>query len=243
MALVKNASGDYTSPSPVDVASALAYATQLPNGTHQLDFGGIGPHVYNPSTYSYLLTPTTGWSPSKGDTLSQYVNYSLTLGQQKAPSFQYASLGLSLEQYGIKTVQANVPGAVAPTAAESQAYSCGDLTPTEVQAGQTTPTCGVTQYGCDAGTAGGECRHGGGGSGDRGLQGRRGGALEPAASGGAAAVRVGQRRRPRGRLDWRALHGGHRHRCHPARHLRYELFLVGFVGRRRILKRRLHGAP
>ena len=30
VALVKNASGDYTSPSPVDVASALAYATQLP---------------------------------------------------------------------------------------------------------------------------------------------------------------------------------------------------------------------
>ena len=39
---------------------------------------------------------------------------------------------------------ANVPGAVDPTATESQAYACGDLTPTEVQAGQTTPTCGVT---------------------------------------------------------------------------------------------------
>ena len=143
VASVKNASGDYTSPTPVDVASALAYATQLPNGTHELDFNGLGPHVYNPSTYSYLLTPTTGWSASKGDTMSQFVNYVLTLGQQTAPTFGYASLGLSLEQYGVNAVQKNVPGAVAPTAAEQQAYSCGDLTPAEVQAGQTTPTCGV----------------------------------------------------------------------------------------------------
>jgi ABC-type phosphate transport system substrate-binding protein len=143
VALVQNASGDYTAPTPVDVASALAYATQLPNGTHQLNFGGLGPNVYNPSTYSYLLTPTTGWATAKGQTLSQFVDYVLTLGQQIAPSFGYASLGLSLEQYGINAVKANVPGAVAPTAAEQQAYSCGDLTPAEVLAGQTTPTCGV----------------------------------------------------------------------------------------------------
>ena len=76
--------------------------------------------------------------------MSQFVNYVLTLGQQAAPKFGYATLGLSLERYGIDQVIANVPGAVDPTAAESAAYSCGDLTPTEVQAGQTTPTCGVT---------------------------------------------------------------------------------------------------
>jgi phosphate transport system substrate-binding protein len=144
VALVQNASGDYTGPTPVyDVSSALAYASQLPNGTHQLNFNGTGPNVYNPSTYSYLLTPTTGWPAAKGETLSQFVDYVLTLGQQLAPSFGYASLGLSLEQYGVNAVQKNVPGAVAPTAAEQQAYSCGDLTPEEVQAGQTTPTCGV----------------------------------------------------------------------------------------------------
>jgi ABC-type phosphate transport system substrate-binding protein len=143
VALVKNASGDYTLPSPVDVASALAYASQLPDGTHKLNFGGVGPHVYNPSTYSYLLTPTKGWSSAKGQTMSNFVNYVLTLGQQIAPSFGYASLGLSLEQYGINAVTTNVPGSVAPTAAEKAAYSCGDLTPAEVAAGQTAPTCGV----------------------------------------------------------------------------------------------------
>jgi ABC-type phosphate transport system substrate-binding protein len=144
VAEVQNASGKFTLPTPVDVASALAYATQLSNGTHQLNFNGVGPNVYNPSTYSYLLTPTKGWSSAKGDTMSQFVNYVLTLGQQVAPKFGYATLGLSLERYGIDQVIANVPGAVDPTAAESQAYSCGDLTPSEVQAGQTTPTCGVT---------------------------------------------------------------------------------------------------
>jgi phosphate transport system substrate-binding protein len=143
VASVLNASGKYTQPTPVDVASALAYATQLDNGTHQLNFNGIGPNVYNPSTYSYLLAKTTGSSPTLGAVLSGYVNYALTLGQSASPSFGYASLGLSLEQYGIKAVLADVPGAVAVTAAEQKGYACGDLTPTEVQAGQTTPTCGV----------------------------------------------------------------------------------------------------
>ncbi|HXY28310.1 MAG TPA: substrate-binding domain-containing protein, partial [Acidimicrobiales bacterium] len=90
VASVKNASGAYTQPSAVGVASALAYATQNSNGTHNLNFDGIGPHVYNPSTYSYLLTPTQGWSAAKGATMSQFVNYALTLGQQKAPQIGYA---------------------------------------------------------------------------------------------------------------------------------------------------------
>jgi ABC-type phosphate transport system substrate-binding protein len=147
VAEMQNASGKFTLPIPVDVASALAYATQLSNGTHVLDFQGLGPNVYNPSTYSYLLTPThgaAGFSSAKGDTMSQYVDYVLTLGQQEAPKYGYASLGLSLERYGIDQITADVPGEVSPTAAENTAYACGDLTPTEVQAGQTTPTCGVT---------------------------------------------------------------------------------------------------
>ncbi len=143
-ASVKNASGQYAQPTPVDVASALAYASQLANGTHVLNFDGLGPHVYNPSTYSYLVTATTGWSSAKGNVLSQFVDYALTLGQQKAPEIGYASLGLSLENFGVNAVKTQVPGAVAPTAAEQTAYACGDLTPSEVQVGQTTPTCGVT---------------------------------------------------------------------------------------------------
>ncbi len=144
VASVKNASGVYTQPGAVNVASALAYATQQPDGVHVLNFDGAGPKVYNPSTYSYLITPTTGWNASKGATLSAFVNYALTLGQEKAPKIGYASLGLSLEQYGVNTVTAGVPGAVAPTADEKSAYACGDFTPAEVQAGASSPTCGTT---------------------------------------------------------------------------------------------------
>jgi ABC-type phosphate transport system substrate-binding protein len=142
-ASVKNASGDYTQPGPVNVASALAYATQNADGTHSLNFDGTGPNVYNPSTYSYLLTPTAGWNPAKGAVMDQFANYALTIGQQKATEIGYASLGLSLEQYGVNSMKQQVPGAVALTAQEQNSYACGDLTVPEVQAGQTQPTCGV----------------------------------------------------------------------------------------------------
>jgi len=240
VALVKNASGDYTPPTPVDVASALAYATQLPNGTHQLNFSGQGPHVYNPSTYSYLLTPTTGWSPSKGDTMSQFVNYVLTLGQQTAPTFGYASLGLSLEQYGVNAVQKNVPGAVAPTAAEQQAYSCGDLTPTEVQAGQTTPTCGVTLAtagppGANAGTATGSAAASttkgtaaGGAAGSHTVS--TGSGTSSSGSGGGIDPSVA--------LTGTSSMAGTGMNAIPLTVIGLSLLLIGFVGRRRVLKRR-----
>ena len=136
----QNASGDYAQPTPVDVESALAYATQRPNGTAELNFNGLGPLVYNPSTYSYLLSPSTGWSPAKGAVMSAFLNYTLTLGQELAPSLGYANLGHSLEQFGINEVQNDVPGVVALTSAEQAALACGGLTPAEVAAGDTTPS-------------------------------------------------------------------------------------------------------
>ncbi len=143
-ASVKNASGDYTQPTSANVDSALAYATQQADGTHVLDFEGAGPNVYNPSTYSYVLTPTTGWSADKGATLDAFINYALTIGQQIAPSIGYAPLGLSLERFGINSAKLAVPGAVGLTSLEQNGFQCGDLTVQEVQAGQTKPTCGVT---------------------------------------------------------------------------------------------------
>ncbi len=233
IALIKNASGDYTAPTAVDVASALAYATQLPNGTHQLNFNGAGPHVYNPSTYSYLLTPTTGWSTAKGNTMSQFVNYVLTLGQQKAPSFGYASLGLSLEQYGINAVQKNVPGAVPPTAAEQKAYSCGDLTPSEVAAGQTTPTCGVVNAtaapaGANSGTATGSAVAAGshsvttGGTSSSGGSSGSGSGADPSVSLAGTSAMAGTGINPI-----------------PLTVLGLSLLFIGIMGRRRFLKRRV----
>lgn len=242
VALVKNASGDYTPPSPVDVASALAYASQLPNGTHQLNFNGAGPHVYNPSTYSYLLTPTTGWSASKGDTMSQFVDYVLTLGQQQAPTFGYASLGLSLEQYGVNAVQHNVPGAVPPTAAEQQAYACGDLTPSEVAAGQTTATCGVVNAtaapaSANSGTATGAAVAAGSksiGTGSSG-SGTNGAGGSGSGSGSGADPNVA--------LTGTPTMAGTGINAVPITILGLCLFVIGIVGRRRVLKRRVGDAP
>jgi ABC-type phosphate transport system substrate-binding protein len=141
VALVENASGDYTAPTPLDVTSALAYATPGPNGLQGLDFNGLGPNVYNPSTFSYLLTPTTGWTSADGQAMSTFVNYALTLGQQLAPTFGYGTLGQSLEHFGINEVASDVPGAVQMAAAEQAFYNCGDLTPADAAAGNTSPSC------------------------------------------------------------------------------------------------------
>ena len=123
------------------MTSALAYATPEDNGSQDLNFNGLGPYVYNPSTFSYLLTPTTGWTPSDGQTMSAFVNYALTLGQGLAPDFGYASLGEPLEHFAINEVAADVPGAVPMTATEQAFYDCGDLTPADAAAGNTSPSC------------------------------------------------------------------------------------------------------
>ncbi len=141
MVSVGNLSGDFTQPTGVDVDSALTYATENSNGTVNLDFTGVGANVYNPSTVDYLLTPTTGWESDKGATLSGFVNYALTVGQQIAPQIGYANLGLPLEQAGINEVTADVPGAVPLTPDEQTDYECGDLTTSDVALGETTPSC------------------------------------------------------------------------------------------------------
>src|ERR1700722_7775867 len=142
VALVENASGDYTAPTPIDGTSALTYATPEDNGTQDLDFNGLGANVYNPSTFSYLLTPTTGWSSADGQTMSAFINYALTLGQQIAPTYGYGSVGQPLEHFGINEVAADVPGSVSMTAAEQAFYNCGDLTPADAAAGNNSPSCG-----------------------------------------------------------------------------------------------------
>ena len=129
VASVKNASGGYTQPTPVDVASALAYATQQANGTHQLNFGGVGPNVYNPSTYSYLLARTTGSDPGLGRfSADSSTIRSPSVRSRHRPSATPRS-ACRWRSTGSTKSASKVPGAVAPTAAEQAAYACGDLTP------------------------------------------------------------------------------------------------------------------
>ena len=134
VAFVENASGYFTQPTPENVAGALAYATAEPTpGIQQLNFGGTGCNVYNPSTYSYVLARTDGsYGNSYGQTLGGFLNYVLTIGEKQASAIDYASIGLALEQYGIQQAQ-QIPGDPSLTSTEQANFAAGDVTPSIVQ--------------------------------------------------------------------------------------------------------------
>jgi hypothetical protein len=180
--------------------------------------------------------------------MSQFVNYVLTLGQQSAPSFGYASLGLSLEQFGINSVQKYVPGAVPPTAAEQQAYSCGDLTPSEVAAGQTTPTCGVVLAtaagGANAGTAtGAPVASSTKGTAAAGGAGAAGAAGSHSVNGGGGSSSSGGGADPSVALTGTSSMAGTGINPVPLTALGLGFLMIGVIGRRRVLKRRVGRAP
>ena len=60
------------------------------------------------------------------------MNYVLTIGEKEVPQIVYASVGLSLEQYGIRQAE-NIPGYPALTATEEANFAVGDVTPQIVQ--------------------------------------------------------------------------------------------------------------
>ncbi|MHB8670275.1 MAG: phosphate ABC transporter substrate-binding protein PstS, partial [Acidimicrobiales bacterium] len=113
VASVLNANQKFTQPTEDGVTAALSFATQRDDGTHELNLKAPGDNVYNPSTYSYLLAPTSadhGFDKDKGRVLGTFLNYALTDGQSKAGALGYAALGQSLQSYGLDQVQ-KIPGA------------------------------------------------------------------------------------------------------------------------------------
>ncbi len=133
VAYVENVSGDFVQPTPENVSGALAYAAGQPNGIQVLNFNGSGCNVYNPSSYSYLLARTDGtYGTAYGQTLGGFLNFVLTIGEKEAPSIDYSSIGLALEQFGIQQAQ-NIPGYPALTPEEQSNFVAGDVTPAIVQ--------------------------------------------------------------------------------------------------------------
>ena len=139
VASLLNASGEYTRPTEANITSALAYATETAGQPVQLDFGAQGPNVYSLSTVSYLLLTTTA-SAAYGAEMSAFVNFGMTTGQQVDLAFGYPTLGQTLEQFSLSEMEV-LDGSVPETADELAAFPCGDLTPSEVAAGLTAPTC------------------------------------------------------------------------------------------------------
>ncbi len=109
-AFMKNNAGAYVQPTFQAVTAALGYATTNADGTQKLNFRAPGASLYNPSSYSYLIAPTTGFSPEKGKTIAAYVQYSVLDGQKKANSLGYAALPTNLVALALNAAQ-KIPGA------------------------------------------------------------------------------------------------------------------------------------
>lgn len=109
-AFMKNNSGAYVQPTYAAVTAALAYAQANADGTQKLNFRATGTNLYNPSSYSYLIAPTTGFSAAKGKTIAAYIQYSVLDGQKKANSLGYAALPTNLVALALNAAE-KIPGA------------------------------------------------------------------------------------------------------------------------------------
>jgi ABC-type phosphate transport system substrate-binding protein len=154
MASVQNAGGAFVQPNATSVQTALSYATANPTGTFDLSFTGSNPAAYFPSTYSYILAPTTTNSPASGAAdavLAQFLCFAVGQGQSSAAKLLYAPLSAQVTALSVSAIQ-GIPGAPA-------ASSCGTGGPAPVIAttspapSGTTPTAGSTATAAPAGSA------------------------------------------------------------------------------------------
>ena len=89
VALVQNPAGAFTPPDPANSTVALGYARGNGNGTFQLRYDGPDARAYFPSTYSYAIAQTGGFSAEKGAVLATFLNYAVTAGQRRAEPLSY----------------------------------------------------------------------------------------------------------------------------------------------------------
>ncbi|MGH3369489.1 MAG: phosphate ABC transporter substrate-binding protein PstS, partial [Nocardioidaceae bacterium] len=94
MVSVKNQAGRFAQPGARNQAIALTQATRNPDGTQNLDrvYFYDDPESYPISSYNYMIAPTTGFDPAKGETLGRFIIYAITEGQAKAEPLGYSPL-------------------------------------------------------------------------------------------------------------------------------------------------------
>ena len=171
MASVQNQAGDFVQPNANSVQLALSYAKANASGTFDLDFSGPNPAAYFPSTYSYILAPTSTNAPASAgvdQSMAEFLCYSVGQGQNDAAPLLYAPLSREVTAISVQAIEA-IPGA--PSASQ-----CGIGGP----APAVTPGQVVGNNG-NAGPSGG----GGGSGGGAGGTGGSGGASGSNSSGGA----------------------------------------------------------
>lgn len=115
VALIRNVAGNYVLPTAHNVSVALTKATLNPDQTQNLAgvYRNPAPDAYPISSYSYLVTPTSGIDPQKGRVLGAYMLYFACAGQQKAAVLGYSPLPPNLVQVVFDAVK-RIPGAPTP---------------------------------------------------------------------------------------------------------------------------------
>jgi len=123
VALMLNADGYYTEPTPQNVAVSLLqdrvdttdvnnpalYLTQQLSGVYT----DPDPRTYPLSSYGYLILPTStekSFTTAKGLTLSAFADYSICQGQQQAAALGYSPMPANLVEAGFNQI-AKIPGA------------------------------------------------------------------------------------------------------------------------------------
>lgn len=120
VASLRNQSGVYTQPTAQSVAVALKHVTLNADNTQNLSAVYTAPegNAYPMSSYSYMITQTTGFDPTKGKTLGQFMVYFACTGQQWADRLGYSPLPPNLVKVVFDAVR-NIPGADPPPPIDS----------------------------------------------------------------------------------------------------------------------------
>jgi phosphate transport system substrate-binding protein len=127
IANLRNASGHYVpgQNNPVvfsyDVATALKHATLYPDLTQNLSGVYAAPeaNAYPMSSYSYLITQTTGFDPAKGSVLGKWLIYIACAGQREATSLGYSPMPPNLIA-AVFGAEQRIPGAPPPPPIDAQ---------------------------------------------------------------------------------------------------------------------------
>jgi len=108
VASMENSSGHYIQPDANSVQLALSYATSNALGTFNLNFSGTNPDAYFPSTYSYVIAPTTVTSTTSSgaeQTLAQFLCFAVGQGQNDASRLLYAPLSAEVTQLSVAAIE------------------------------------------------------------------------------------------------------------------------------------------
>jgi phosphate transport system substrate-binding protein len=152
VASLRNHAGVYTQPTANSVAVALGHVTLNSDNTQNLSGVYTAPegNAYPMSSYSYMITQTTGFDPAKGKTLGQFMVYFACTGQRWADPLGYSPLPANLVKIVFDAVR-NIPGADPPPPIDAQHCPNPQVTHEFVKKASPPPSTGTASPSAAAG--------------------------------------------------------------------------------------------